>query len=94
MSISCYVYYRVSETRVAEASRAAQRLATLMRDATGIRPRLMKKIEDPLLWMEVYEGISEVDAFTSSLRDCLGQTGLEQLLADDSSRRIELFECA
>lgn len=94
MTASCYVYYRVSELHIAEASNAVLRLTALMRDATGINPRVMKKIGDPLLWMEVYEGVDEVHAFTLSMQDCLSRSGLGDFLAPDFARHVEIFECA
>ena len=94
MTVSCYIYYRVPEPHIAEASNAALRLIALMRDATGISSRIMKKVGDPLLWMEVYEGIDEADTFTLSMQNCLSQSGLEQFLEPDFTRHVEMFQCA
>ncbi len=94
MTLSCYVYYRVSENHVTAASAAVQRLAEIMRERTGVSAQLKKKVNEPLLWMEIYEGVSEADPFLVSLRDSVQQVGLERCLQPDSKRHIEIFECA
>lgn len=94
MSFSCYVYYRVLESNVADASVAVRRITELMRERAGVSAVLMKKVGEPLLWMEVYEGIRETAPFLSSLQECLEQVGLERFLHSDGARHIEMFQCA
>jgi hypothetical protein len=94
LSFSCYVYYRVSETYAADASVAARQITERMCERTGVTARLMQKVGEPLMWMEVYEGIRETDAFLSSLQDCLEQVGFEHCLQVGSERHIEMFQCA
>ena len=94
MSFACYVYYRVSESHATEASIAAQRITELMRERAGVSARLMKKVGEPLLWMEVYEGVCATDDFLSTLRTCADQVNLQHCLQADSARHVEIFECA
>ena len=94
MSFACYVYYRVSELHATEASIAAQRITELMQERAGVSARLMKKVGEPLLWMEVYEGVRETGEFLSDLRTCAEQVNLEPCLQADSTRHVEIFECA
>jgi len=94
LSFACYVYYRVSESHASEASIAAQRITELMRERAGVSARLMKKVGEPLLWMEVYEGVRETGDFLSTLRTCAELVNLERCLHADSARHVEIFECA
>jgi hypothetical protein len=94
LSFACYVYYRVSENYVADASLAARQITELMRERAGVNARLMKKVGEPLLWMEVYESIRETAPFLSTLQECLEQAGLEHCLQAASKRHIEIFQCA
>ena len=94
MSFACYVYYRISELHASDASIAARRITELMREQAGVSARLMKKVGEPLLWMEVYEGVREIGDFLSALQACAEQVGLERCLQGDSTRHVEIFECA
>jgi len=94
LSISCYVYYRVAESHAADAAVAARKITKMMGQQPGISARLKKKVDEPLMWMEVYEGIREQSAFLSSLQTCLEQVGLLNCLQTGSERHIEVFECA
>jgi hypothetical protein len=55
---------------------------------------LMKKVDEPLLWMEVYDGVCDSGEFLSALRACAEQVGIEHCLQTDSERNVEIFECA
>ena len=94
MSFACYVYYRVSEPHASEASIAARRITELMRERAGVSARLMKKVGEPLLWMEVYEGVRDTSDFLSTLQTCAEQVNFEHCLQADSTRHVEIFECA
>jgi hypothetical protein len=94
LSFSCFVYYRVSESHAVDASAAALRITELMRTRAGVSARQMKKVDEPLLWMEVYDGIRETGAFLSTLQECVEQAGLERCLQADSKRHVEIFQCA
>ena len=65
-----------------------------MRERAGVSTRLMKKVGEPLLWMEVYEGVRETGEFLLALQACAEQVGIEHCLQVDSTRHVEIFECA
>jgi len=94
LSYSCYVYYRVAESCEDDASVAARRIAESLQERTGVSTRLMRKVGEPLLWMEVYDGIRETELFLSSMQDSLEQVGLNNYLQVGSERHIEMFQCA
>lgn len=94
MSFACYVYYRVLPERQADASRAARQLIEDMRGLDGVSARLMTKVAEPLLWMEVYEGIADQSAFLQALAECCTRSGLERWLGQDGNRHVEMFQCA
>jgi Domain of unknown function (DUF4936) len=56
----------------------------------GVQCRLLKSVEDPLLWMEVYENIVGAAAFEKLLGHKLAENGIDELLPRDK-RKIERF---
>jgi len=94
MSFFCYVYYRVADVHAVDAWVEARRLTELVSGQNEVSARLMKKVDDPLMWMEVYEHIREPDAFLLSLQACLEEVELEHRLQAGNRRQIELFQCA
>ena len=58
---------------------------------TGVRCRLLTKTGEPLLWMEVYEGVADRTAFTDLLARRVTECGIEALLAG-APRHIECFQ--
>ena len=65
-----------------------------MRERAGVSARIMKKVGEPLLWMEVYEGVHDRDEFLSALHGCAEQAGIGRYLQGDGARHVEIFECA
>lgn len=63
--------------------------ATLMMEL-GVQGRLLKSVDDPLLWMEVYENIVGVTAFEKLLGRELSDSGIDELLPRDK-RKLERF---
>ncbi len=94
MSLACYVYYRVLPDHERQASMAARKTMHDLRTLTGVNARLMRKVAEPLLWMEVYEDIGDQDAFLSAMRQCVRDSGLGSWLADGGKRHTEVFQCA
>ncbi|UCH47425.1 MAG: DUF4936 family protein [Betaproteobacteria bacterium] len=94
MTVSCFVYYRVAPDHVAEASRAARRTLEQMRIQTGIDGQLMTKVNEPLLWMEVYDDIEDETTFLSAMRECVAQTNLARWLEGERQRHTEIFQTA
>lgn len=94
MSLSCYVYYRVRTERAGEASMLA---SAVMRDIAAKWPvstRLAKKVGEPLLRMEIYEGIDgDPESFIAMLDTLVAEHGLEAAMPDGERRHVEIFEC-
>lgn len=94
MSVTCYVYYRVAPDRVPEAARAARETIERMRRCTGVSGRLMTRVGEPLLWMEVYEDIADQAAFLDAMRDCVEHSAINGCLDGDRGRHTEIFQPA
>ena len=68
MKLSCYVYYRILPEQVAAARAAAREMIDAMRTRSGVEGRLLTKVDEPLLWMEVYEGFGDQAQFLSAVQ--------------------------
>ena len=87
----CYVYYRIDE---AHAGPARTALAAVLRDVAAemaIDGRAYCKSTEPLLWMEVYRDVGDIDALTGRLAELSRAHGLDQCLADNQRRHVEHF---
>lgn len=87
----CCIYYRIAAGD-AGAARAAV-LATLhtLEERAGIVGRLFEGMDEPLLWMEVYDNVADTRRFETMLDDLLAATRFAAFLAPGSTRRIERF---
>ena len=81
-----YVYYRVDAARIDALRPSVEELFKVIERETSIRGRWMRRRDDPLTYMEVYEGVSDDKAFDVLLERESGRLGLE--------RRTERFVCA
>ncbi len=59
--------------------------------ATGVRGRLLKKRDEPLLWMEVFEKVACGVEFERALAQAVSESGIEHALAPASGRKVECF---
>jgi hypothetical protein len=84
-----YVYYRV-DARHADAAETPIRamMARLMCRA-GVTAQLLKKRDEPLLWMEAYSGIVDADAFLRELASVADEYDVTMFI--DGKRHIECF---
>lgn len=94
MTVSCYVYYRVAPDRQPDANTAVRATIEQIRLRTGITGRLMMKVGEPLLWMEVYEGIADEMAFLAVMDRCAEYNAISQFLDGDHHRHTEIFQPA
>lgn len=92
MSCSYYIYYRVNAEKAEECEPRIRELITAVEKATGIRGRLLKKRGEPLLWMEVYENVSDEAHFEWELADIADQFKVKEYLETDTTRHCECFE--
>lgn len=81
-----YVYYRVDAGRLDVLRFSVQDLLKVIEQETGVRGRWMHRRDDPLTYMEVYEGVKDEAAFEKVLERETAKLGLE--------RKIERFVCA
>lgn len=91
MAWSYYIYYRVDAEQEAAATIATRKLLDAVRGSTGITGRLLKKRNEPLLWMEIYEGIGDEAKFEWELAAAVAGSGIAATLQAGSVRHIECF---
>lgn len=61
---------------------------------TGISGRLMTKVDEPLLWMEVYEDIADETAFLDAMHHSAEHHAISRFLGGNHRRHIEIFQTA
>ena len=63
-----------------------------MRKATGVAGRLMKKRDEPNLWMEVYENVTDEARFEWELAEAVDHLKIQELLLPGTPRHLECFQ--
>lgn len=91
MSWSYYIYYRVDAAHAAACADAVRQLLANVRERTGIRGRLLQKRHEPLLWMEIYEHVTDDAKFEWELAEAVVAAGIGPLLQAGSARHVECF---
>lgn len=86
-----YIYYRVQAGQSAELEQRVRDMQNSVRQNAGVVGRLLKKHQEPLLWMEVYEDIGDSTAFERALADAVSKFRLHQFLVPGSKRTTECF---
>ncbi|HTP63267.1 MAG TPA: DUF4936 family protein [Burkholderiales bacterium] len=81
-----YVYYRVDAARADALRIEIHELLEKIQEQSGIRGRWMRRRDDPLTFMEVYEGVKDEAAFEALLEHESAKLGLQ--------RKTERFVCA
>jgi quinol monooxygenase YgiN len=81
--LNYYIYYKVEPGQVAALRPAVEALFRTIEKSCGVRGRWMRRRDDPTTYMEIYEGVTDEQAF-------------EALLARESpalgpERRLERF---
>ncbi len=87
-----YIYFRIPSERASDIEVAIQRIQFAVKAQLGVSGRLLKKRNEPNLWMEVYENLPEKSGFEDALRLAEDQTGIAALLEVGEKRHIECFE--
>lgn len=64
---SVYVYYRLDPSHADEAEAPVRAMMARVCCKCSVTAQLLKKRDEPLLWMESYAGVSDPDAFTREL---------------------------
>lgn len=91
MAWSYYIYYRVDAAQADACAVAVQKLLAAMRERTGIQGRVLKKRNEPLLWMEIYEPVADEAKLEWELAEAVAASGINALLQAGSARHIECF---
>jgi hypothetical protein len=86
-----YIYYRIAAPQAAAARAAIVSTLHNLEERAGLVGGLFVGESDPLLWMEVYENVSDTERFEAMLNDLLAQHRFAAFLAPGSERRIERF---
>ena len=81
-----YVYYKVDRERLAALRALVDHLFQEIETRTGVRGRWMHRRDDPLTYMEVYEGVKDEKAFEALLEREGAKLGVP--------RKVERFVCA
>jgi Domain of unknown function (DUF4936) len=89
--VSYYVYYRVDARHESAARRAVASMLISLEQRTAVIGRLMRRQEDPLLWMEIYDSVRDPLAFETVLSELLPASGLAALLEPGAARHTERF---
>ncbi len=91
MAWSYYIYYRVDAGKIAACTTAVQKLQATLLAKTGIRGRVLKKRDEPLLWMEIYEQVADEAKFEWELAEAVAASGIATLLQPGNARHTECF---
>ena len=85
-----YVYYRIDPRRAGEAETPIRALMLQLTCRCAVSARLLKKRDDPLLWMESYAGVVDPDTFTRELVRAADEYDVGVFIAGD--RHVECFQ--
>jgi Domain of unknown function (DUF4936) len=89
--VSYYIYYRVSPLQATAARKAVATMLSALEQRTAVIGRLLWRQDEPLLWMEVYEGVREPAAFEAIVAELFATSGLAAFLETGSERKTERF---
>jgi hypothetical protein len=89
-----YIYYRIASARAESARRAVAMILERVQCASGVSGRWLQRDDEPLLWMEVYDGVRDTIAFEAALAEAVVATGLSACLAAGTVRKTERFVAA
>jgi hypothetical protein len=92
MACSYYIYYRVAPDKAGACELKIKELLAKVERATGITGRLLKKRGEPLLWMEIYENVSDDATFEWELAEIADRLRIKDDLVPDTTRHVECFE--
>jgi hypothetical protein len=84
--LNYYVYYKIESARLAALRALVEQVFSTIEQQTGVRGRWMHRRDDPLTYMEVYEGVKDEQAFEALLEREGAKLGVP--------RKVERFVCA
>lgn len=84
-----YVYYRIAPHHADAAETPIRAMMARLACRTGVTAQLLKKRDEPLLWMETYEGITDATPFERELSKAADEYDIGVFL--DGERHVECF---
>lgn len=84
-----YIYYRIAAKDADEAELLIRAMQARLACRSGISGRLLKKRDEPGLWMEVYEGVTDPQGFERLLGQAVDEFDIA--LFADGPRHQECF---
>ncbi len=87
-----YVYYRIAPCHAADAEAPIRAMLTRLACRFGVNTNLLKKCDEPLLWMEVYANVADTAGFERELDRAADEYDVSMLI--DGQRHVECFESA
>lgn len=89
-----YVYYRVDPERLGELADAVERLFAAVVSECGVRGRWMRRRDDAITYMEVYEGVRVDVRFEELVGRAAAALEFQSLLESGTVRHTECFVAA
>lgn len=86
-----FLYYRVDPERTLEADAAVRQIQFDLETQFSVSGRLLKKRDEPLLWMEIYEDVSSSTEFEAALSQAEEKSGIQRYIQGDGKRHLECF---
>ena len=90
MKYSFYIYYKVPEQNATSLYGQIRTLQNNIKDKTGITGKLLKKVNDSLLWMEIYENVNDPTTFLNTLQKEISNIELADFF-EETQRKVEIF---
>lgn len=91
MNVSYYVYYRLHSADHAAFTAALTAMQSALHAATGVAGRHLRRVDDPLTWMEIYENVADPRTFEVELGLHALRHGLNEFLSPGTVRHLERF---
>jgi hypothetical protein len=91
MRASYYIYYNVAPAQAESVRAAVAELQRRLAATCGTAGRLLCRRDKPQTWMEVYEDVSDEQAFETRLAQELVRLDFGRLLGPGSNRVTEVF---
>lgn len=86
-----YIYYRVDPEHLLEADAAVKQIQYELEAHFSVAGRLLKKRDEPLLWMEIYENVPSSTEFEAALQLAESKAGITHFVRGDGQRHLECF---
>lgn len=87
-----YIYYRVPLHSQLELKERVCSMQARLKCQTGVAGKLLIRHDDPAVWMEVYDNVSDQTSFETALSAAVEKFEIDVFLDADQSRHMECFE--